>query len=636
MYFPLSFWLILYGSLLQCRANDTTMCQRFDARTKSLERYCENGRQTNRPQNCAALQMQSIETYQVAELKMTGCDYYAVSEALIKYKYVTSVTVQYSRNFDVSVRLDRLKALNASQNAIEIIPMDLFSRVPELESIDLSHNVLAQLEWGSFQHARNLRQIHLAHNLLRTIQPEIIVRLNNLESIDLRANQLYSIPDYSGNKHLNVIDLQENPITAYDCFHMSTMQTVAVHLTWSNLATFDGAWHCKGKHILIQRNIGAAAAAEGLFPSESHGKFQLHCNDRSFKNLREFVAGQNAFQNIVEILPCFDATLELIDLSGNSVMQLDSNVFRRFNRLKLLRLTNTNLQRFDFNLIPQPNRLNSLDLSLNSNLHLDHLQLLMNGFTVLHEFKIAGNKLENLPQIVEHLNEPIEILDVSGNFLGTINANVFRHLRRLKVLNVSDTVLSISNVNPFELIPLLSLDVSRNNLEHANFSVLSTTLAHLQYFYATHSHIKNPIDIFHSLRSSIVEINLSGNEIQSIETESLQNLVNLVTLDVSSNKMRTIEFQVTLNKLQSLKLDNNDLNRINGLIRSQFRSLKTIDVAKNQLDCKNVQQLIRDWENSVDFGNNEQLIQTHVNDDQLCAQDDLGVLTKIYHKIKFW
>lgn len=613
--------------------SDTPMCQQFDARIKLLERYCENGHQIMPAHSCAAWQIRSIESYEVSELKMIGCDYYTVSEAFIKFKYVTSVTVQYSHNFDLNVQLDRLQTLNVSYNALQTIPPAFFSRAPELRAIDFSYNKLIQLEWSSFEHAQNLRQIYLSHNLLRTIQPEIIVGLIHLEYIDLSANQLYTIPDLSGNKHLNVMHLEENPITMYDCFHVSMMKSVSMHLSWSSFVTFDGGWHCSGKRIQVVPN----AAADGIFPANYNGKYELHCKDRSFASIREFTAGRNAFENVAEIIPCFGDTIDSIDFSGNLVENIDSVKLRRFYYLKELKLSETMLKSFDFTMISQPNRLNALDLSFNTNLHTFIDIERLSSFTALRELKIAGNRLATIPQWIEHLSNSIEVLDVSGNLVGTLNANSFRHLHKLKVLNISDTSLSNFNENPFELVTTLaSLDISNNKLDHADFVVLSKTLNRLQYFYATHCQIQNPDDIIRELRSSLIELKLAGNQIQTLKTEKLQNLINLVYLDVSANNLHKIEFQLTLNKLEYINLNDNDLAYINGLTRSQFQSLKSIGIAKNQLECSNLQQLMQEWENIIEF-NDESLIQKHNKD---CRsnnnQNESGLVTRIYNKIKFW
>lgn len=632
MYFIIIVWVALFNMLMVCKS-DTSMCQRYDAWTKVLERFCENTHQ-NTPSNCVAWQFQSIESYQVSQLKITGCDYYAVSEAIIKYKYVTSVTVHYSRNFDLGVSLDRLHSLNASHNALPAIPVDFFNHVPEIRVIDFSYNRIDRLEWSSFKHAQHLQRIYLAHNLLRTIQPEIITNLINLQLIDLNANQLYNIPEFSANKHLNAMHLEENPISTYDCFHISMMKSVSVQLSWENLVTFDGAWHCNGKRLRIIRNT---AASEGIFSTESNGNFELHCNDRGFKHMRQFTAGRDAFQNVAEMVSCFGDALETITVETNSVENLDANAFRRLNNLKELRLSDTKLKSFDFALIAQPNRLNALDLSLNPDLQrLINIRLL-SSFTGLREFKVAGNQLEHLP--FEYLSSSVEILDVSGNLAGTLNTNMFLHLGKLKVLNLSDTGLSIFNENPFEsLRSLLSLDVSHNNLDHTNLAALSTTLNRLQCFHAAYNRIQNPTEIIRHLGPSLVELNLAANRIRTLNTQTLQNLVNLKYLDISSNKLQEIEFQVTLNRLERLNLNgNDDLRTINGLTRTQFRSLKSIEINisnNNQFECHNLQEMLNEWENVIQFNNNNLSNQKHCRPNG--SQNETGFFTNIYNKVKFW
>lgn len=616
-----------------CSANNNFMSQKFDVRTKSLEKYCENSK-GNVPDGCSR-QIQSVESYQVGQLKLEGCNGNIISDAVNTFIYISTVDIRYSKGWTLDrlhFKLDRLKKLNASHNDIRKVSKDFFSQMPELTELDLSHNEINNLEWGSFDRANKLIKIHLSHNYLQDVQPEAIMGLTNLEYIDLSYNRIYTIPEFSSNKKLKSINLEENPISTYDCFHITRMSSVSLQFSWKDFSSFYGNWHCAEKQIQIIRN----SESEGVF-APSKGKFELHCNDQSFKTLHEFIAGHRSFTNVAEILQCFSSSIESIDLSSNVVGKLTSTTFERFINLRELSLSDTKLTDFDLNVFKTPNRINLLDISFNNLRHIGNIQL-FESFNLLYELKAAGNQLENTQALIPHLRSSVEIIDLSGNFIGKLSSNAFRPLTALKVLNLSDTALSIADYNPFESVKtLLSLDVSHNNLGQVNLAVLSATLNRLEYFYAAHCQIENALNVIEQLGPSLIELNLSENRIRILNAQTLFNLrylINVHVLDLSYNQLQEIDLGSISNKLEKINLEGNELTQVEKLSRSHFISLKLMAISKNKLSCDLVEEVMREWE-GIEF-NGDPFIQNHGKNCNAQAQSESGLFTSIYNKIKFW
>lgn len=620
-YLLISLWFILLH-----QTNPQIVCQIYDMRFKSLQEHCKSV-----PAGCSR-QLQTIESYQVGQLTVEGCNANIIANEVNKFIYVTTVNIRQSESFNLNyltVKLDRLKLLNVSHNNVQQLNKEIFIQMPEMIEIDLSYNALEHLEWGAFDYAKKLMRIHLSHNKLIEIQPETILSLTHLDFIDLSYNRLQSIPEFFNNKMLTLIHLAGNPISTYDCFHLRRMSSVSLYYSWEDLLYIYGNWHCSGKQMLVVRD----AKSEGIFiTTNSIIKYQFACSDQSFKHLLQFVAGRNAFTNIEDILKCFTTSIETIDLSGNIIKTLDVNTFERFSNLNELSLSDCQLKHFDMNIIMVPNKLHLLDISSNNLKYISNAHIFQR-FSYLHELKLADNQLENTSELIQHLKSSVEYLDLSKNSISLLNPNVFNHLSKLNVLNLSDTRLSIADYNPFEAITtLLSLDVSYNSLGQTNLSILSTTLNRLEYFYAAHCQFTNAIDLIPLLSSSLIELNLSGNYIQRINNQMFFHIRNVRILDISYNQLDEVDVGQLSDRLERINLEGNNLRKIHQLSRVSFVSLKSMAVSNNALPCKDLKEMMHEWEGIELIG--DSFKQKHTIDCHLNSNS--GFLTSIFNKIKFW
>lgn len=68
----------------------------------------------------------------------------------------------------------------------------------------------------------------------------------------------------------------------------------------------------------------------------------------------------------------------------------------------------------------------------------------------LEYFIAGGNQIENVHEIIEHLNSSIKYLDLSGSPIGKANINTFEGILNLRELALRNTNLTIGDSNPFE------------------------------------------------------------------------------------------------------------------------------------------------------------------------------------------
>lgn len=627
------------------------LCQSYDASTKSLEKYCINYNGTV-PANCLN-EVYLLEPSDLLRLKIGGCNYTTLLRSIVTFPSVHHLDVSYS-NIDslnwLDRRLDQLVTLNVSNNNISDhgMPWRIFERnFPQIREIDFSHNRLNRIDSGLFGKVEKLVKVHLSHNNLSAVEP--FENSNNLKHIDLSNNRLTKIPAFFNDRNFQRIHLDENPISTFQC-----IGTSMVFISWKYVTTFNGDPTCNGKQFHIVRND----SHESVITS-SDQRHELHCNEQSFENLRYFTAGANAFFNVSDALHLFGPSIWDIDLSGNYLTgQLTNTTFNRFDLLNKLILSDTKLTHFQLNQVENQKRLWTLDISSNTLNALGNISLLEN-FLVLHEFNASDNHLANATEIIQNLRRSVVKLDLSGSSLRNLNANMFQRLVELETLHLIGCDLLIGDQNPFEPLQSLKiLDISRNNLANVNFAVLSPTLGKLIEFRAAYCQIKDISEVVQHLGPSLKKLDLTGNVIKTIHNRAfdrLTNLMNLVLreasityfdpgslqnqrdfmkLDLSHNKLHEINVGSISDNLRDLNLEGNDLIDIKSFSPAHFRSLKSLAIAKNQLDCPHLKRLKKDFQEVHFIG--EPLDQQQFRDCRTSSQGINDFLGSVYNKLKIW
>ncbi|XP_053688983.1 leucine-rich repeat-containing protein 40-like [Sabethes cyaneus] len=163
-------------------------------------------------------------------------------------------------------------------------------------------------------------------------------------------------------------------------------------------------------------------------------------------------------------------------------------------------------------------------------------------------------------------------LDLHGNLLQNFDANILMQLNNLQSLNLSYNLLEEDVLTNIHNSQLKSIDVTYNNLSFVT--------------------VPPSVEQFLAVRNKLYLITVpSGNRLSKLvlSMNKFENLDNfrsmklLTDLDLSCNQIRSLDFQTltTLKSLEYLNLANNYINTISGA--PNLPKLKHIDLSNNWL-----------------------------------------------------
>lgn len=547
MKFVLVLFVILLRDPVAIFSNDESgYCFQRDQNGKALQFFCSNTQIlfnetcTNSTLSGA---MQSLNSSVVTELKISGCGINELSFALEHLDDVKNLDISYSKlgysdvvAFNIPVQNEILK-INMSHSNLTEIPSKIFDKTPHLQAVDLSHNQLKWLPLMPFEKALELMDLNLNHNRLLGVLYYNFTHLTKLECIDLSNNFISHTNDFLFPKSVKVIHVENNPIRRFPCgsFSDQWMHLAKVFVSWNEVITFD---------IKCIKDRIQLVIEHGEFIEFRNGKFEVYCGPRSLVNLETILSRSDQMTDLHKFAYATGPTLQslqTLDVSGSSYStEFEIIDWRANGNLKKLCISNSNLRGL---------------------LHPEVLQSL----TLTH-FDASGNRIENANEIIRHLNPSMKKLDLSGNPIGELHADMFKKLKNLEVLRLNNTNISIGNFNPFDQLKhLKELDVSNNNLRNANVTLLLSTLANLRLFAATDCRIMNALGLINSFGQSIREISLSGNAIGRLSANTFNKMENLWKLSVSNTNLTIIGTDpfAPLRKLTWLDVSYNDLSNVN-------------------------------------------------------------------------
>lgn len=567
-----SLLIVVLWLVCGCVGDDDFHCQSYDGKSQYFQYFCKHIDEM-RPENCSKTRF-LVESLHVSRLQIQGCDLDSVAYAMAACSNVHILDISrsgYESLDSFDLKHPELKTFNASHNQLQSIKMNFFGRAPSLIECDFSHNKLEMVR--PFTGVDELRRLHLSHNNISSIDDDAFSQLTWLEYVDLSHNKLNRIRAsvYWNLIHLKKLHLEANPIDTLNCENLLKTKTVAVYITW-NAVEFLST-DCEA----AQLRIVSSSPREGFFPARN-GNYELHCNQRSFTNLISFTAGHNQIENVADVIPCLGSAVVGLYLDGNFIGAFNSNKFRfeQFINLKELSLRDTELTAFDFALLAKQTLLRTLDISNNSLKRVDNIGT-SHALDNLIEFAAAQNCFENVSEIIENLTPSIKTLDLSSNFIGTINGSVFQRLRGLEVLHLRNTSLQIPDFSAFEQLESLeTLDISFNDLSKTNFTSL---LLPVRFSAVPINYTQTP------RHEHLRTLNLSHTNLPVSDLKSFERLRSLETLDISHNHLRTMQFTKLFIKI--LDLSGNQLGEINANTFGELKNLVGLKLSRTNLSISN-------------------------------------------------
>lgn len=651
---------VVLTSLCNESGNDI-VCQSFDGRTNSIEQYCEQYQGGLLPPYCGYDGLLRIDAPLVKNLITGGCDPNVVLHSMKKFENVHTLDISHSGyatlNWLCNITLMHLHRYNASHNALTYVYQLLTITTPEVNELDLSFNRLSNIGSRTFGVIKKLKNIYLSNNQLTYISFDAFIESEQLAFIDLRMNRFHEIPPIYENEHqIQTILLHDNPINRFNYCLLFMLRHTSVLISWKNVELFWRSQECRGKHMK-PLNVVLDSGYEGILFT-SNGNCQLHCNEHSFEHIKNFSTGHTeSFTNIVDVLYAFDSSIMHLDLTGNRVEKFpDTTIFGQFDRLATLTLSNTQLTDFDLGTFKTP--LTKIDLSHNRLTRIENARL-AEQYLQLITFNVAGNRIENLQDVLQYMSPTIKWIDLTGNYVGPLNENIFNRLSSLRMLNLKNTMLSnINDLTAFKMLVNLNvLNLSHNNLKNVNFSTLKN-LSMLNDFYVAYCQIDDISRVTQYLGKSVRKLDLSGNYISSLGAQSIKTLtyleylnlshaqiinidsttfqyqLGLTVLDLSHNNLQTIDLRLLSHNVEKLHLNDNNLETIENFKQTNHFRLKLLAIEQNQLSCLFLREFMTHWK-QFEFLD-DPLEQKHGDQCRSSTQGVKDFMSSIYDTIKFW
>lgn len=566
------------------------LCAKFD-NARFFEVYCSKYTGVI-PVNCDSSILTANITSQVNELKVGGCDHDQVQLYLDLFPNLHSLDVSYSgiESLDqLNLKHDQITRVNAAHNQLAGVPLTFFALLPHVVEIDFSHNQFNEVN----EFPSKTVTINLSHNNLSSIHSEDFANLTELENLDLSYNLITKLDPniFTTNGKLKTLQLEKNEITTFgEKFSSLLERGVSVYISWKNITYL---------RLLDYKMRVRHSGGEGVLRT-ADGSIELHCNENRFESMSyRFKLDTDELENPTEMLHCLTPSLEYLNFKG----KLDLNVLHKFVNLKDLTLHDIKSDHLDLNVFKNYKQLKSLDFSGNNLKRMDNVDVLRT-LDHLERLDFSKNQLENLPEILEHLNpEKIYHINLNDNFMGELNETTFAKFAHLTGLYLSNTGLSLRNLKPFESLKgLVDLDISQNNLENVDFAASSLDLKDLRTLDVNYCHIANVSALVRLLGPSLWSLNLASNYLGDLNIDTFKPIKQLMALNVSNSNLTYADLSIieyhpflrlldlSQNNLESVHFSEVHLQEEEAKLKNAFEEVlgaqnAIVDISNNQFTC---------------------------------------------------
>lgn len=285
---------------------------------------------------------------------------------------------------------ETVKYFNISGNQRRNTPEIIKNLGSPIETLDVSSNFMRKLTAETFKKFINLKYLNLRNTNLTTVDSNTFLPL--LKNIG----------------KLEVLILNDNPIERLDTnIFTPMMNSVDVQASCQYVVEIDTS--CIGNSLKIELN-----SKDEIVFTVTNRKLQLTCTKERFKYLVYLNISGNQLQNVPQIIEWLGVPIKTMDLSSNVVGKLFSQTFARFDNLKYLNLSETNLTNFGFRTFYHQRNLKVLDLSFNRLKNLN-FTLLYRNFQQLTTLRLEGNELKELNSVNREIFPSLREFGISKN-----------------------------------------------------------------------------------------------------------------------------------------------------------------------------------------------------------------------------
>lgn len=296
------------------------------------------------------------------------------------------------------------------------------------------------------------------------------------------------------------------------------------------------------------------------------------------------LGGNNIFGQIPDdLLNCSE--LEVLDLSLNNLSGTIKQVIGRLVKIRTLKLGHNTF----YGSIPREigNLSALLNLEVHRNRFSGRIPLELSKLTLLQGLSLSDNQLEGeIPQEMSELKQLTYLRLQNNKLVGSI-PDAISELEFLSYLNLSGNKLNGTLPKSLErLLRLTTLDLSYNHFTGAVPASTIASMRNLQvYLNLSHNTLNGTVPGEIGKLEMVQEIDLSNNDMSGSIPPELKNCMNLISLDLSSNKLSgelSVDFFPQLNELVRLNFSRNQIyGPLPGTLPS-LRHLSVVDLSENK------------------------------------------------------
>nr|CAB3266365.1 slit homolog 2 protein [Phallusia mammillata] len=506
-----------------------------------------------------------------------------------------------------------LRRIDLSNNIIDEIQADAFRGLHQLTSLVLYGNELTTLPPNVFQDLTQLQMLLLNANKIKCLRHDAfngLVALNLLSLYDNRIQHLVK-GTFKSLQAIETLHLAQNPFIC-DC----KLRWLTKYLKKNPVET-SGA-KCAGPLKLANKKIALIRGRRFKCNSAKSQKSfenvdclpEVDCPRHCQCDATTIDCSGQGMQEIPDNLPPYGST---INLSGNSFsLVANRGFFKKLQNVKMIDLSNNQIVRIEDGAFAGAE--NVVELHLNNNMITEIQGSSFDGLLALRTLILRNNRLSCVGNNSFHGLSMLQHLSLYGNQITTIMDGSFNSLSSLQTLNLLSNPLNcnchmnwfstwlrnsvvatgnlrctvpsflaglpIADINSqdfqcsneeLEMLPCMSARVCPTGCD-CQGSVVWCGNAGLTSFPVT--------DILHDVTELYMEI----NAIQLIPS-TINQFVFITTLDMSNNQLTSINSNQfsNLSRLTTLLLAYNNIRCISGTSFAGLMSLKTLSLHSNDL-----------------------------------------------------
>ncbi|KAL7668343.1 hypothetical protein ACOME3_009045 [Neoechinorhynchus agilis] len=447
-------------------------------------------------------------------------------------------------------RLRGVKQLDIERAGIVKIQEDAFKEFKRLVRLSLSFNNISVISVQFPKQLPLLRILRLSNNILTSESINVISKLRYLKVLDLNNNLIehLSAQDYSTFHNLEELYLVGNPIKSVD--NMESFKNLR-HLHITYLANVTDLLRNKDQYSRLYEFIVTDGSATAFDTNLLVAAPRLENLEITRNQLKSIPPGNLQTKE----------NIKKFSLAFNQIKFIDENDFDYWTSLTILHIPDNKIKGFHNNAFSKLTNLRDI--------FLDH-----NLITTINSDGFRNNRL-------------LKIFSISYNQLNYVNRNLFRNTRKLGYIDLSENRIRdlIARNSPMYFIP--SVTLRGNNISIVTFNRTNTYLT-LAYFGLRSEFV--PQSILAALKidgsKDSMIISLENQNLVTVRELSTWLLINTLTsLDLSNNQITTLEPSdfSGLSNLKYLSLQSNIITNIMSRAFEAASLLEAIDLSQNDL-----------------------------------------------------